>query len=440
MTPTANIARWKVGVTASTLLLFAFVLRIWNLATPKGFIFDEVYYAKNAHSLVQHGVELQDGGSAEFIVHPPVGKWLIGLGIKSFGFNEFGWRISAAVIGALSVALIFFVAKRLFDSYLLATSASVLMSLDGLHLVHSRVALLDIFLMFFILLSFYFLLISKPWLASIALGLAVATKWSGIYYMVAFGAFALYSDYRLEKAIESESPIRNVAVRKLWRRLLQYGVLPILVYVASWAGWFLTSSGWDRKWSPSIVKSFLHYHSEMWNFHTNLTDAHAYSANPWSWLIMVRPTSFFYASPKGCGSSSCSQEILALGTPLLWWSGLVALFVTFGYWIARREWQSGLILLGFAAGYLPWFLMQKRTMFTFYAITFEPFVILVIIFALSKFLESNKDGVIPRIRIYTVFAYMALVAINFFYFLPLYIGSVISYSAWFHHMWIPSWI
>ena len=440
MTPTANIARWKVGVTASTLLLFAFVLRIWNLATPKGFIFDEVYYAKNAHSLVQHGVELQDGGSAEFIVHPPVGKWLIGLGIKSFGFNEFGWRISAAVIGALSVALIFFVAKRLFDSYLLATSAGVLMSLDGLHLVHSRVALLDIFLMFFILLSFYFLLISKPWLASIALGLAVATKWSGIYYMVAFGAFALYSDYRLEKAIESESPIRNVAVRKLWRRLLQYGVLPILVYVASWAGWFLTSSGWDRKWSPSIVKSFLHYHSEMWNFHTNLTDAHAYSANPWSWLIMVRPTSFFYASPKGCGSSSCSQEILALGTPLLWWSGLVALFVTFGYWIARREWQSGLILLGFAAGYLPWFLMQKRTMFTFYAITFEPFVILVIIFALSKFLESNKDGVIPRIRLYTVFAYMALVAINFFYFLPLYIGSVISYSAWFHHMWIPSWI
>lgn len=440
MTPTANMGRWKDGATASALFLLAFVLRIWNLATPKGFIFDEVYYAKNAHSLVQHGVELQDGGSAEFIVHPPVGKWMIGLGIKIFGFNEFGWRISAAFIGALSVALIFFVAKRLFGNYLLATSAAVLMSLDGLHLVHSRVALLDIFLMFFILLAFYFILINKPWFASFALGLALATKWSGIYYMVAFGAFALYSDYRLEKAMENESPIRTVAQRKSWYRLLQYGLLPIIVYVASWAGWFQTSTGWDRKWSPSIIKSFLHYHSEMWSFHTNLTDAHAYSANPWSWLVMVRPTSFFYASPKGCGASACSQEILALGTPFLWWSGVAALFVTLGYWIARREWQSGLILLGFAAGYLPWFLMQKRTMFTFYAIAFEPFMILVIIYAISKFIEPNKDGVIPSIRLYSVFAYIGVVAINFFYFLPLYIGSVISYSAWFHHMWIPSWI
>jgi dolichyl-phosphate-mannose--protein O-mannosyl transferase len=155
---------------------------------------------------------------------------------------------------------------------------------------------------------------------------------------------------------------------------------------------------------------------------------------------MVRPTSFFYASPKGCGASSCSQEILALGTPLLWWSGLVAIFVTFGYWITRREWQSGLILLGFAAGYLPWFLMQKRTMFTFYSIAFEPFIILLITFAISKFLEPSEAGFIPRIRLYGVYAYIGLVAINFFYFLPLYTAGIISYSAWLHHMWIPSWI
>lgn len=440
MTWMATMRRIQAPASAAGLALFALVLRIWNLASPKGYIFDEVYYAKNAHSLVQHGVELQSDGSAEFIVHPPIGKWMIGLGIKLFGFNEFGWRISAALIGALSVALIFFVSMKLFDSYFLAVTSSALMSLDGLHLVHSRVALLDIFLMFFILLAFYFILINRPWLASSALGLALATKWSGIYFMVAFGAFALYSDYRQEKAMESESPIRTVAFHKLWRRVLQYGLLPIIIYVTSWTGWFLTSNGWDRKWSPSIIKSFLHYHSEMWNFHTNLTDAHAYSANPWSWLVMVRPTSFFYASPKGCGASSCSQEILALGTPILWWSGLVALFVTFGYWISRREWQSGLILLGFAAGYLPWFLMQKRTMFTFYAIAFEPFLILMIIYSLSKFLERNEDGLIPRIRLYSVYVYIALVAINFFYFLPLYIASVISYSSWFHHMWIPSWI
>ena len=440
MTTVVKWAKSKEVVGAFAVMLFAFFLRIWHLATPKGFIFDEVYYAKDAHSLVEHGVELQVGGSPQFIVHPPVGKWLIGIGIKLFGFNEFGWRISAAIIGTLSVLLIFLVAKKLFENYLLAIVASLLTLFDGLHLVHSRVALLDIFLMFFILLAFYCILINRPWLASIALGLALATKWSGIYYMVAFGAFSLYSDYRQEKAMESESPIHNDALQKLWQRVLQYGILPITVYVTTWSGWFMTTTGWDRKWSPSIFKSFLHYHSEMWNFHTHLTDAHTYSANPWSWIIMVRPTSFFYASPKGCGTSACSQEIVALGTPLLWWSGLIALFVTFGYWIARREWQSGLILLGFAAGYLPWFFIQKRTMFTFYSIAFEPFMILVIIFAITKFLEQNEAGFIPRNRLYAVFVYIGLVAINFFYFLPLYTAGVTSYSAWFHHMWIPSWI
>jgi hypothetical protein len=178
----------------------------------------------------------------------------------------------------------------------------------------------------------------------------------------------------------------------------------------------------------------------MWNFHTNLTQGHAYSANPWSWLIMGRPTSFFYASPKSCGAQTCSQEILALGTPLLWWSGLIALCITFGYWIARREWQSGLILLSVAAGYAPWFLIQKRTMFTFYAIAFEPFLILLIVYVISKFLEGERGRELSRKRLLFVYGYLVAVAINFFYFFPLYTGGVISYSSWLGHMWLPSWI
>jgi len=167
------------------------------------------------------------------------------------------------------------------------------MSLDGIHLVHSRVALLDIFLMFFILLAFFFILNTQPWFASIALGLALATKWSGIYYLVAFGFFMLYSDYRQEKAKESDKPLLVLARKNLWLRLVQFGILPVFVYVFSWIGWFRTSVGWDRTWSSSVAKSFIHYHAEMWNFHTHLTDSHAYSANPWTWLIMSRPTSFF---------------------------------------------------------------------------------------------------------------------------------------------------
>ena len=433
-------ARSRDALTALGFTLAALTLRLWHLATPKGFIFDEVYYAKNAHSLVMHGVELQKNGSAEFIVHPPIGKWIIGAGIKLFGFNEFGWRFSSAVIGSLSVGIIFLVAIKLFNSYFLACTAGLLTVLDGLHLVHSRTALLDIFLMFFILLSFYFILLSKPWLAGVSLGMAFATKWSGVYYMVAFGAFLLYSDYRMAKALELERPIKVIATKSLWKRLLQFGLVPVATYIISWIGWFLTPQGWSRNWSPSILKSFIHYQSEILNFHKGLTEGHSYAANPWSWLIMGRPTSFFYATPKSCGSNSCAQEILALGTPFLWWSALAALFVTLGYWVTRREWQSGLILLGLAAGYLPWFFFQKRTMFTFYAIAFEPFVVLLIIYALSKYLERDDQGNIPQSRLYITYGYLAVVAINFVYFLPIYVGSVITYSNWFHHMWFPSWI
>jgi dolichyl-phosphate-mannose--protein O-mannosyl transferase len=370
-------------------------------------------------------------------VHPPAGKWLIAIGIKAFGFHEFGWRVSSAIIGSLSIALIYFVAQKLFSNTLVSCCAAILSLSDGLHLVHSRTALLDIFLMFFILLGFYFLLESHHWLAGISLGLAAGVKWSGLYYFVAFFLFMVYADYRQAQAMEEPSALRFTLRTSLLKRALQYGVAPLFTYIASWTGWFVTTTGWDRTWSKNIVRNFWHYHAEILNFHTNLVDKHAYAANPWSWLVMGRPTSFFYATPKGCGSSSCSQEILALGTPFLWWSGLIAIAITFGYWIARREWQSGLLLLGLAAGYLPWFTFQKRTMFSFYAVAFEPFLILIICYVITKYLEPEDK---QRQRTRVIYGYLGLVVLCFIYFLPLYLGTELTYSDWLHHMWIPSWI
>jgi len=238
---------------------------------------------------------------------------------------------------------------------------------------------------------------------------------------------------------------------KLLKRITQYIFIPLAVYLVSWAGWFFNTSGYDRNWAqsqphsffsfiPGPIRSFWHYQSEIYNFHTTLTSSHPYAANAWSWLIMARPTSFYYQSPKGCGVSACAQEVLALGTPLLWWSGVAAIAVTFGYWIARREWQSGLLLLSLAAGYLPWFAWQKRTVFNFYTIAFEPFVILLIVYCLAKFLEPNEEGVVPKFRRNTSYGFLAVIVLNFLYFLPLYFGSVITYSHWSSLMWFPSWI
>ena len=444
--------RLRDNLTALGLGLAALFLRVWHLGSPKGFVFDEVYYAQNANSLLHHGVELDPKtAAAQFIVHPPVGKWMIALGIKAFGYHEFGWRIAAALAGSLSIVMIFYIAKRLFNNYYLALCAGILMSADGLHLVMSRTALLDIFLMFFTLMGFFFLLRNQHFAAGISLGLAAATKWSGLYYLIAYLLFTLYVDYRRNKALEVESPLKLLLREKFWRRVLQYVVIPIFVYILSWIGWFFNSSGYDRNWAnsqrhgffnfiPGPLRSLWHYHAEMWNFHTTLTTSHPYSANPWGWLIMARPTSFYYQAPHGCGASACAQEVLALGTPLLWWSAVAAIAVTFGYWISRREWQSGLLLLSLAAGYLPWFNWQKRTIFNFYTIAFEPFIVLIVVFALSKLLEPDSSGAVSKFRRYASYGFLALVVLNFLYFLPLFLGSIITYHHWSSLMWFPSWI
>ena len=89
--------------------------------------------------------------SPEYVVHPPLGKWMIAAGMAIFGDNNpFGWRVSAAVVGTLSVALIAYSGWLLFRSMTVATIAALLAAVDGLMLVESRLALLDIFQMFWI--------------------------------------------------------------------------------------------------------------------------------------------------------------------------------------------------------------------------------------------------------------------------------------------------
>lgn len=403
--------RWILGL----ILSLAAMLRFWNLGTPASLVFDEVYYVDGARDYLAGGVEVTNG-AAEFVVHPPLGKWLIALGIAIFGDTSTGWRVAAALIGTLSIALIYLVARRLFGSEYLALIAAGLMTIDGLHLVMSRTALLDIFLMFFLLASFLALLYEKHLATAIFLGLALATKWSAVYFIIAIGIYLVFTNRK--------------------KLLIYLPTIPIL-YLISWTGWFLSDQGWSRNHSSNSIISFIHYHREILNFHTGLKTDHSYEASPWNWLILGRPTSFFYESPKSCGAENCSQEILAMGTPVIWWFGLVALAITFGYFISRREKVAGLILLGVLANYLPWLLFPERTTFYFYAISFFPFLVLAIIYAIKLYLEDEKKRIK---RTANVNVALGLTVLIFAYFAPIYLAIVLTYDDWFARMWLPSWI
>jgi dolichyl-phosphate-mannose--protein O-mannosyl transferase len=382
---------------------------------------------------LKFGVEV-DGMQPEFIVHPPVGKWLIASGIQLFGDSEFGWRFASAICGTLLILVFARLVHVLFYSPLLTALGAALMALDGLLLVHSRTALLDLFLTFFTLVGVLLWQRNRHIWAGVAFGLAIGCKWSAIYFVAIIGLIAVY---RILIAHDIRTSLKPIAAK-----FAQYGLLPLFVYLLTWIGWFISDRGWSRQWSNNPLASWIHYHSEMLNFHTGLTSTHPYQANPWSWLIMGRPTSFFYATPKGCGSESCAQEVLALGTPILWWVGTIAIAVVVGYWIRslinhRIDTAANLVVLGLAAGYLPWFAMQQRTVFSFYAIIIEPFLIIAIVYCAKLLLSSDLKPVVSQSIVGGIFA---LILLCFLFFFPLFTGQVTTYEDWDLRMWFNSWI
>jgi len=430
------IAPFVVAIVV--IAIASLLLRLFNIASIKSFIFDEVYYVDGARDLLAYGVEV-DGSAAEFVVHPPIGKWMIASGIKVFGDNPLGWRIATAVAGSLMILLIAAIVHRLFYSPFLTVIASALMAVDGMALVHSRTALLDNFLALFTLTATYFFIRKSYYLSGLFLGLAIGTKWSGLYFLALFGLIALYRAFTFFSGKDLIKPALRVVGA--------FGLTPIAIYIASWSGWFLSDRGWKRDSDGNPLIALKNYHEEILGFHRNLSTAHNYEANPWSWLIQGRPTSFFYETPSGCGADSCSQEVLALGTPLLWWSATIALAVVFGFWIRsiamrRTDPAATIIIAGIAAGYLPWFFFQDRTVFTFYVIIFQPFMVLALIYCAQLFLshQLRKSARSYQLGEFGIIALVALFAINFIYFLPLYMGELITYQEWINRMWLPSWI
>lgn len=433
-----------------TVVAAALFLRLFRLSTPGKLIFDEIYYVDGARDYLDFGVEVS-ADKPEFIVHPPIGKWVIALGIRTFGDNPFGWRVGVALLGTLSILMIAKIASRLLGALGYGLIAALLALFDGLNLVMSRSALLDMTLTTFLLIATWFLIERRFLLAGLFFGLSLGTKWNAIFYILAFTLFFLLREIRenaknrklLESAEASQTNLREVIGLVLLRKL-QLLVVPIVVYVASWFGWFSSMRGWSRSWAEEngilifpTLRSFIHYQFEILNFHQGLNSRHNYRSDAWQWIFQWRPTSFFYESPK-CSVGNCSQEVLAMGTPLLWWSGVLALVVLIVLWFRYR--RHSLILLGVAAGWLPWFAFPDRTTFSFYSIIFEPWVILAIVAAIKEINERAPARFSRRARKGALALYISIIGGNFLYHAPIFLAITLSYEHWRSLMWFNSWI
>nr|BFD84338.1 phospholipid carrier-dependent glycosyltransferase [Streptomyces sp. Xyl84] len=514
----ARLARWSDWGGPLLVTLFAGVLRFWHLGSPKAVIFDETYYAKDAWAIVHRGFEvnwdknandliLSTGGhvavptDASYVVHPPVGKYVIGLGELMFGFDPFGWRFMTALLGTLSVLLLCRIGRRLFRSTFLGCLAGTLMAVDGLHFVMSRTSLLDGVLMFFVLAAFGCLLADRDrararlaaalpagadgrirpdahtadtlrlglrpwrWAAGLMMGLAIGTKWNGLYILVAFCVMTVLWDVGARRTAGARRPYLAVIRHDLGWAFLATVPVAVVTYVWSWAGWIFSptdgTGGYFRNWAatdgrgsswswlfPDWWRSLWHYESEVYKFHVGLSSPHTYQSNPWSWIVDGRPVSYFYESPSpgtaGCPSGAgdkCAREVLALGTPVLWWAACAALVYVLWRWFFRRDWRAGAIACGVAAGYLPWFLYQERTIFFFYAVVFVPFLCLAVTMLAGALLGPPDAPDTRRVAGATGAGVLVLLVVwNFIYFWPLYTGTAIPIDDWRARMWLDTWV
>jgi dolichyl-phosphate-mannose-protein mannosyltransferase len=467
--------------------VFGGLLRFWRLGTPRAVVFDETYYVPDAYSILRHGVEYNHAsnvnalllrgsgniftGPGEYVVHPPLGKEMIAAGEWLFGLTPFGWRFAVAVAGTLSILMTARIARRMTRSTLLGCAAGLLMALDGLELVLSRTAILDIFVMLWVLAAFGMLVLDRDaagaviaagrqpgirWrrvAAGVFLGLACASKWDGIWYIPAFAALAIAWDLAARRAAGSPDPAGGTLRHDVKWLPVSFGLAPFAAYLASWAGWFATGTGYDRYWAAangnhtpvwSALDSWYQYQKAMLQYGLTLRTFHAYRSNPFGWLALTRPTSLYYATPRTCGSASCSQEVLAIGTPAIWWASIAALVFCLGWWLARRDWRAGAVLLAVAAGWLPWFWFawhDNRTEYYFYAIVFLPYLVIAITLCLGLIIGPVRA--VPGRRAAGAAgagAYLLVVLANFAYLYPVLAAQAIPYAAWYQRMWFRSWI
>lgn len=498
---------WYWGGPIAVTLLAA-VLRLFRLGSPHAIVFDETYYIKDAWTLTNLGYEgsWPDGADAKFqagitndfrssgsyVAHPPLGKWMISLGLRALGAeSSVGWRISTAIVGILAVFILVMIARMLFKSTLLATLAGFFFAIDGHAIVMSRTSLLDNFVMFFTLLGFWAILLdrgqsqgrlerwlerkkstgkttdwgpalwARPWLfaAGIAFGAATATKWSGLYFLAAFPIYTLVVDALARRRAGVLFWGTSTLTKQAIPTFLLTVPIGIATYLASWAGWFATKGGYYRdyadqpnqaatgffSWVPHSVQSFFHYQQSVYNFNVGEHTPHAYAANPFGWLFLLRPTAFYYAGQangvEGCHSiGGCAVYITSIANPLLWYAAVAALFYLVYRLIRRREWQVGLILMGIVAGYLPWLLYSQRTIFQFYAVVFEPYLFLGLVFVIGLLIGKPGDPPWRRVgALRLVGAFLVLVVLVGAFFFPVNTGLQIP--VWFAqlHYLLPGW-
>ena len=388
--------------------------------------FDEIYHARTAWEHL-HGIWPYE------ISHPPLGKLILSVGVSLLGMTPFGWRFMGTLFGVLMLPVLYVFLKKLFGGRAVPALGTVLLASDFMHYVQTRIATIDTYAVFFILLMYLcmFEYLRRGSLKALALsglffGLGAASKWTCIY--AGAGLAVLWAMHWLRRAEEEHNP---AVFRAYLRNCLFctgfFVLVPALVYYLSYFPYGQAEG--HSLFSLDYARMVLENQSFMLNYHVGVVAEHPYSSRWYQWMLNIRPI-LYYLEYFDDGKRS---SICAFLNPALCWGGLMSLLVLLYTAIFRRDRTAGFILIGYLAQMVPWVFVQRLT-FAYHYFPASVFLVLGLCYVFALMRDNCRNW-----RIYAGAFTLASILL-FALFFPALSGLPVDNSratALMH--WLPTW-
>ena len=392
--------------------------------------FDEIYHARTALEHIENVYPYE-------ITHPPLGKEIIGLGIRLFGMTPFGWRFMGTLFGVLMLPILYVFLKRMTRSSAIAGCATVIFAFDFMHFVQTRIATIDTYSVFFILLMYLFMwrfVSGGRWrylaLSGVFFGLGAASKWTCIY--AGAGLAVIWLVYWITQARRPRFAARFIA--NCGFCLVFFVAVPLVIYYLSYyhygtargleggVGMFFTRDYFDIVWDNQVY---------MWEYHSDLVSTHPYASRWYQWLVDARPILYYLEYFEDGTTKSAFGAFM---NPLFCWAGLIAIFANALFIFKDRDGKAAFIVIGYLAQLLPWVLVTRLT-FAYHYFPSEVFLIL----ALANVWSRLREAALPYWR-RNMYALTGASAALFAAFYPVLTG--LRTPIWYTRSllkWFPSW-
>ncbi|MBQ7032845.1 MAG: glycosyltransferase family 39 protein [Clostridia bacterium] len=395
--------------------------------------FDEIYHARTAFEHIENIPNHYEN------THPPLGKHIIGIGIRLFGMNPFGWRFMGTLCGVLMLPLMYVLGKKIFKSTFFASCAMLLMTFDFMHLAQTRISTIDSYPVFFILLMYLFMYLffekaetlsfKKTCmylaLSGVCFGLAIASKWIGFYGGAGLAILFFTALYRRIKALGR---------RELWLCALCvifFILVPFLIYYASYFP-IHVADGAESRWT-----NFWRYQRHMFDYHSDLKADHPFSSKWFTWPLVIRP--IWYYGNKALSGTGQVSSIVSMGNPAIWWVSFIAIIGCICLAVLHihrkdKESRPFFLSIGYLSQLAPWILVS-RVVFIYHYFASLPFAMLALVYGFKLLCEKYVWG--KR----AVCIFLGVSAILFLAFYPVLSGTEIPLGYMLSGLrWFDSWV